>query len=205
LATGCTVCREGGSVRCRLFRYSAHRCLWRILPPSERRTVGILHCTWSLSRPCRPSNFWWHGIIPPGPLTKSSVSSVLQSLDDHSRMRSLTSPSLVKETRINSESDAPTGSPSQSESRTSEALSHSCPRLRPSSGRVSVSPPSDSRSFSYPILRPSLRLISHAVMNQSVRRQPFALPPLQCRPHALGLRRGLGYRAGRGVSWPLCA
>jgi hypothetical protein len=65
-------------------------------------------------------------------------------------------------------------------SRTSEALTRSCPRLRPSSGRVSVPPPSESWSLSYPILRPSLRPISHAVMNRSVRRQPFALPPLQC-------------------------
>ena len=67
-------------------------------------------------------------------------------------------------------------------SRTSEALSRSCPRLRPSSGRVSVQPPSVSRFRSYPILRPShsLRPISHAVMIHSVRRQPFALLPLQC-------------------------
>jgi hypothetical protein len=90
--------RSGGrlcvdSLRSRRFRYSAYRCLQRILSRSERRTVGILHCTWSLSRPCRPSNFWRHGIILPGPLTTTSVSSVLKSLDNHSRMWSLTSPS----------------------------------------------------------------------------------------------------------------
>ena len=44
--------------------------------------------------------------------------------------------------------------------------------------------PSTPRSLSCRILRPSLRPISHAVMNhsvmnQTVRRQPFALPPLQ--------------------------
>ncbi len=43
-----------------------------------------------------------------------------------------------------------------------------------------MSPPSESRSLYYPILRPSVRPISHAVMNRSVRRQPFALPPLEC-------------------------